>query len=225
MNSDQTRQSGGARENRSHHTCRGSGHRSTVFAAASREHPRELRGFRPSAGRRCVWSLACEPQIVVAVHWNWHYCRRNYLCGSFVRQMIFDMTSCDCRSAVPDQRTRHFPDASQNATPNLMPGMAPTSASWISSTVLMKWVWPRMKLVSSGFPILTVFGWMAVSRFSGRPAVWEKHGRGIQCHLPTNTYDEAMSMAAILTTFKFTSVATPLRIQVAFRSFIWGGRT
>ncbi|MNC39093.1 hypothetical protein D3C75_877320 [compost metagenome] len=58
--------------------------------------------------------------------------------------------------SVPDQRTRQGPDASQNATPNLMPGTAATSASWRSSTVLMKCAWPRMKLMSSGFSTFTV---------------------------------------------------------------------
>jgi hypothetical protein len=49
----------------------------------------------------------------------------------------------------PDQRTRRLPEASQNASPNIMPGTAPTSASWMSSTLLLKCAWPRMKLVSS----------------------------------------------------------------------------
>jgi len=31
--------------------------------------------------------------------------------------------------SVPDQRTRHLPDASQKATPNLMPGTDATSVS------------------------------------------------------------------------------------------------
>ena len=53
-------------------------------------------------------------------------------------------------------RTRHWPEASQNARPNLMPGTAVTSVSWMSSTDLMKWVWPRMKLVASGFSIATI---------------------------------------------------------------------
>src|SRR5581483_2298011 len=65
--------------------------------------------------------------------------------------------------SVPDQRTRHLPDASQKASPNLMPGTAATSASWMSSTDLMKWVWPRTKLVSSGFSIFTVLSCMAFS--------------------------------------------------------------
>jgi hypothetical protein len=62
--------------------------------------------------------------------------------------------------SVPDQRTRHLPDASQKASPNLIPGTAPTSALWMSSTDLMKCVWPRMKLVSSGFSIFTVMSCM-----------------------------------------------------------------
>ncbi|MDT4860457.1 hypothetical protein FQZ97_950230 [compost metagenome] len=67
--------------------------------------------------------------------------------------------------SVPDQRTRHFPDASQKARPNLMPGTAPTRASWMSSTVLMKCVWPRMKLVSSGLLILMVVSSIAFPPF------------------------------------------------------------
>jgi hypothetical protein len=31
--------------------------------------------------------------------------------------------------SVPDHRTRHFPDASQKASPNLIPGTAATKAS------------------------------------------------------------------------------------------------
>src|SRR5271165_5499323 len=65
--------------------------------------------------------------------------------------------------SVPDQRTRHLPDASQKASPNLIPGTAPTSASWMSSTDLMKCVWPRMKLVSSGFSIFTVLSCTLIS--------------------------------------------------------------
>jgi len=68
--------------------------------------------------------------------------------------------------SVPDQRTRHLPEASQKANPNLMPGAAATNASWMSSTDLMKWVWPKMKLASSGFSILTVMSCM-VNSFSG----------------------------------------------------------
>src|SRR5438876_619509 len=43
-------------------------------------------------------------------------------------------------SSFPSTRTRHGPEASQNATPNLIPGTEPTSASYTSSAVLMKWV-------------------------------------------------------------------------------------
>src|SRR5271166_3930775 len=65
--------------------------------------------------------------------------------------------------SVLDQRTRHLPDASQKARPNLMPGTAPTSASWMSSTDLMKCVWPRTKLVSSGFSTFTVLSCVLIS--------------------------------------------------------------
>src|SRR3989337_500580 len=37
-----------------------------------------------------------------------------------------------------------------------MPGTAPTSASWRSSTVLMKCAWPRTTLTDSGFSPATV---------------------------------------------------------------------
>jgi hypothetical protein len=67
--------------------------------------------------------------------------------------------------SVPDQRTRHLPEASQNASPNLIPGTAVTNASWMSSTDLMKCVCPRMKLVSSGFSILTVVSCMLAPFF------------------------------------------------------------
>src|ERR1017187_1336436 len=73
--------------------------------------------------------------------------------------------------SVPVQRTRHLPDASQKASPNLMPGTAPTSASWMSSTDLMKWVWPRMKLIGSGFSI-----WIAVSLISIAVKWWPGDG-------------------------------------------------
>src|SRR5579864_4487321 len=72
------------------------------------------------------------------------------------RAKAFFLASSVMAGSVPDQRTRHLPEASQKARPNLMPGTAPTSASWMSSTDLMKCVWPRMKLVSSGFSIFTV---------------------------------------------------------------------
>src|SRR2546426_189241 len=49
----------------------------------------------------------------------------------------------------------HRPEASQNATPNLIPGTDPTRASWTSSAVLMKWVCPRITLSPPGFSIGT----------------------------------------------------------------------
>src|SRR5262249_59592466 len=58
-----------------------------------------------------------------------------------------------------------------------MPGTAPTSDSWMFSTDLMKCVWPRMKLVSSGFSILTVMSCMAVSlrrQFTGISSTFAK---------------------------------------------------
>src|SRR5215813_5361265 len=68
----------------------------------------------------------------------------------------FFLASSVMPGSVPDQRTRRLPDASHKASPNRMPGTAATSASWMSSTDLMKCVWPRMKFVSSGFSIFTV---------------------------------------------------------------------
>src|SRR2546427_10612891 len=54
-------------------------------------------------------------------------------------------------SSFPSTRTRHGPDASQNATPNLIPGTDPMSASWMSSAVLMKCVWPRITFNPLGY--------------------------------------------------------------------------
>src|SRR5262247_66294 len=67
-------------------------------------------------------------------------------------------------SSLPLQRTRHAPDASQNASPNLMPGTVLTRASCRSSTDLMKCDWPRMKLMVSGFSIVTVVSSMCCPR-------------------------------------------------------------
>src|SRR5499427_3538333 len=66
-------------------------------------------------------------------------------------------------SSLPLQRTRHAPDASQNASPNLIPGTALTRASCRSSTDLMKCDWPRMKLMISGLSIVTVVSSMLLS--------------------------------------------------------------
>src|SRR5262245_47322250 len=59
-------------------------------------------------------------------------------------------------SSLPLQRTRHAPDASQNASPNLIPGTALIRASCRSSTDLIKCDWPRMKLMVAGLSIVTV---------------------------------------------------------------------
>src|SRR5262249_28766834 len=66
-------------------------------------------------------------------------------------------------SSLPLQRTRHAPDASQNARPNLMPGTALIRASCRSSTDLIKCDWPRMKLMVSGLSIVTVVSSMLLS--------------------------------------------------------------
>src|SRR3972149_1386793 len=58
--------------------------------------------------------------------------------------------------SFPSALTRHGPDASQNATPNLIPGTPLTMTSYKSSAVLIKWVWPIMILAPSGISITTV---------------------------------------------------------------------
>src|SRR6266545_1474205 len=77
----------------------------------------------------------------------------------------FFLASSVMAGSVPDQRTRHLPEASQKASPNLMPGTAATRASWMSSTDLMKCVWPRMKLVSSGLSLFTILSCMLLPFF------------------------------------------------------------
>ena len=84
------------------------------------------------------------------------------LCPAASASAFFSASAINAAS-VPELRTRHLPDASQNARPNLIPGAAPTRASWMSSTDLMKWVWPRMKLVASGLSIRTVVSCIALS--------------------------------------------------------------
>src|SRR6516165_12225866 len=64
-------------------------------------------------------------------------------------------------SSLPDQRTSRLPDASQKANQKRMPRTAPTSASWRSSTVLMKCDWPKMKLAASGLTMGTTVSSMA----------------------------------------------------------------
>jgi hypothetical protein len=70
--------------------------------------------------------------------------------------MAFFWANASISGSVLEQRSRRLPEASQKARPNLIPGTALTMASCRSSTVLMKWDWPRMKLISSGFSIVTV---------------------------------------------------------------------
>ena len=53
-------------------------------------------------------------------------------------QCVIACESEDAASSLPDQCTSRLLEASQNASPKRMPGTAPTSASWRSSTVLMK---------------------------------------------------------------------------------------
>src|SRR3990172_4050425 len=77
--------------------------------------------------------------------------------------VAFVFASSTITESVPDQRTRHLPEASQNASPNLMPGTAATSASCRSSTLLMKCVCPRIKLMASGFSILRVVSSISAS--------------------------------------------------------------
>src|SRR6266404_6288300 len=90
----------------------------------------------------------------------------------------FFLASSVMAGSVPDQRTRHLPEASQNASPNLIPGTALTSASWMSSTDLIKCVWPRMKLVSSGFSTFTVMSCMLNSlQFLLQEQQKHDHGR------------------------------------------------
>src|SRR5262245_22488871 len=89
----------------------------------------------------------------------------------------FFLASSVMAGSVPDQRTRHLPDASQKASPNLMPGMAPTSASWTSSTDLMKCVCPRTKLVSSGFSTFTVLS-CTLTSFLPSFQQQQQHGHG-----------------------------------------------
>src|SRR5438309_626829 len=53
-------------------------------------------------------------------------------------------------SSLPSARVRHGPEDSLKASPNLACGTVFTTASYMSSAVLMKCVWPTMMLVSSG---------------------------------------------------------------------------
>src|SRR5574337_958695 len=53
-------------------------------------------------------------------------------------------------SSLPSARVRQGPEASLKASPNLAWGTVLTTASYISSAVLMKCVWPTLMLLSEG---------------------------------------------------------------------------
>ncbi|VVC01354.1 Uncharacterised protein [uncultured archaeon] len=53
-------------------------------------------------------------------------------------------------SSLPSLRTSRFPDASQKASPNFNPGELSASVSYKSSTLFMKWVWPKITFPASG---------------------------------------------------------------------------
>src|SRR5579872_2086568 len=64
----------------------------------------------------------------------------------------------DFRSAsFPSTRVKHAPEASLNAMPNFICGTVLTMASYRSSTVLMKWLWPTMMFPFSGISNRTDF--------------------------------------------------------------------
>src|SRR5690349_4890935 len=69
--------------------------------------------------------------------------------------------SATSSGSFPARRTSRGPDASQKASPNRRCGEEPTSASYRSSTVLMKCDWPRMRLAPSGTATgtTTIVGW------------------------------------------------------------------
>jgi hypothetical protein len=68
---------------------------------------------------------------------------------------------------------RHSPEDSEKARPNFAPGTVPTRISYRSSTVLMKWLWPKIMLAPSGMISFTTFNSMthlaAPDGKSGKP--------------------------------------------------------
>ena len=64
-------------------------------------------------------------------------------------------------ASLPSTRMRQSPEASEKARPNLMPGTVPTRISYRSSTVLMKWLWPKIRLAPSGMISFASFNSMA----------------------------------------------------------------
>ncbi len=93
------------------------------------------------------WVGCCT---VYTAYFRYHFYRIEYinreetfsrkiikLCPAPIASALF-FASSTISGSVPEKRTRHIPDASQKAIPNLMPGTVETRASWISSTVLIK---------------------------------------------------------------------------------------
>jgi len=75
----------------------------------------------------------------------------NNLLSSSEQRLARDPHLLNCSSSsLPSARVRHGPEDSLNASPNLACGTVFTTASYMSSAVLMKCVWPTMMLVSSG---------------------------------------------------------------------------
>ena len=59
-------------------------------------------------------------------------------------------------ASLPSARIKHFPEDSQKAMPNFIPGTEAVNVSYTSSTVLMKWACPIMIFASSGLAIFTL---------------------------------------------------------------------
>src|SRR5438093_2676906 len=66
------------------------------------------------------------------------------------RAWALAMAAFRSSSSLPSARIRHGPEDSLKASPNLACGTVFTTASYMSSAVLMKCVWPIIMLVSSG---------------------------------------------------------------------------
>src|ERR1041385_1690734 len=89
---------------------------------------------------------------------------------------FFFANSMRCWS-FPMYRTSAGPDDSQNARPNFMFGFVDTTASYKSSTVLMKCDWPRMQFMSAGLSMVTLLSsmgnslqWSVPSKFDKKPS-------------------------------------------------------
>jgi hypothetical protein len=66
-------------------------------------------------------------------------------------------------SSFPSCLTRHLPEDSQKAKPNFMFGTEFTKASYISSTVFMKWLCPMIIFIPSGGSIFIDFNSNSIS--------------------------------------------------------------